>query len=163
MTPEDFSALLETFDAYPVGKPQPQGSDFDAACERLESGFGGELTDEVRDFLRICGGHGWGEPVVFPIGNGTKTGVQATLGFVGGAYDIETTVGLMGTRLPKGCVPLAIDPLGNFVCLDTESGEILFWDHEMAPEDATVSELEPVADDLGAWLEIWEAEDEDDE
>ncbi len=159
MNSEGFSALLEKYGAYKLGKPQPKGDDFDAACDRLDEQINGELATEVRDFLRVCGGHGWSE-VTFPVDEG-QTELTATLGFVGGAYDVETTVGLLGDRLPKGCVPLAIDAGGNFACLDAGSGAILFWDHETAPENAKVSDLAVIADNLSEWLESWEAEDEE--
>ena len=160
MTHDDFSAVLRDFDAYPVGQPQPQGSDFDAACEALESLIGNELSDELRDFLRICGGHSWHQPFTFPIGDGSRSRIQATLTFGDGAYNVIACAGLMGDRLPQGCVPLALDAGGNFVCQDTDGGAILFWDHENAPEGASVSDLIDVAEDLGAWLESWEAEED---
>lgn len=49
--------------------------------------------------------------------------------------NMELTAARLAERLPRGIVPFADDPFGNFICFDYRYGNrpvVVFWDHERA-------------------------------
>ena len=60
--------------------------------------------------------------------------------------------------VPPGILPIAGDPVGNLVCIDTRDGRdgpVLFWDHEEGFDDDEVdfSNLYEIAPDLQTFLD----------
>jgi cell wall assembly regulator SMI1 len=69
--------------------------------------------------------------------------------------DLVETAEALWQRVPAGVLPIAPDPVGNFVCLDGREGRdgpVLLWDHEYEGEQADDANLYEVAPDLEAFL-----------
>lgn len=60
-------------------------------------------------------------------------------------------------RLPAHSLPIGAAEGGNLVCLNTLTGAIEFWDHELSR--AKASGLEPVAANFSAFLELLRPQD----
>lgn len=68
------------------------------------------------------------------------------------------TAGLLRGRIPDGVLPIANDPYGNLICIDTRGGldgPVLFWDHEFEKEDGPPDDanLYPIAPDFETFLD----------
>ena len=78
----------------------------------------------------------------------------------------DTVMSLHGRLIP-GMLPIACDPLGNQLLLDTRDGAdgpIWWWDHERETTPPDESNLSWVADDFPSFLAMLHAdEDEDDQ
>ncbi|WP_349632612.1 SMI1/KNR4 family protein [Peribacillus simplex] len=73
-------------------------------------------------------------------------------------YDnLEKVIDIYEYRLPDGFIPIADDPAGNAICLDTKvpyMGNIYFWDHEQEPEDPDdMSNVYFLANDINEFIE----------
>ena len=69
--------------------------------------------------------------------------------------NLQSTVGILGERMLPGVVPIADDPFGNLVCIDTreaDDGPIVFWDHEYEGDPPDAANLYPIAPDLERFL-----------
>jgi cell wall assembly regulator SMI1 len=65
--------------------------------------------------------------------------------------NLVDTAGMLGDGVPSGVLPIAPDPLGNYVCIDTRDGgdgPVLFWDHE-----EEFGNLYEIAADLPSFLD----------
>jgi hypothetical protein len=87
-----------------------------------------------------------------------SSGVSSFLGVeTAPGGDLASVVELVGD-IPPGILPIAGDPLGNFVCIDAREGRdgpVLFWDHEEGFDDDEVdfSNLYEIAPDLQTFLD----------
>ncbi len=77
------------------------------------------------------------EPNVFSFeenGNQTKSSIDWFLALYDGEYDsLEdycNTYKLEEKRMPDAFFPIAHDPGGNLICMDSHDSKIYFWDHE---------------------------------
>lgn len=73
--------------------------------------------------------------------------------FVEYFHDYKTTE----KRLPLSVFPIAHDPGGNLICLDSHDGKVYFWDHEKEVDynlesDLNYSNLYLIADDFEEFL-----------
>lgn len=70
--------------------------------------------------------------------------------------DLPKAAGLLADGLLPGVLPIAYDPLGNYVCLDTRDdrdGPVLFWAHEEGFDEPSESNLYEIAPDLATFLD----------
>lgn len=60
----------------------------------------------------------------------TERILGAILSFNKGERDTDTVFTALEVIGDKRMLPFAIDPFGNYICLNLENGEVVFWDHE---------------------------------
>lgn len=48
-------------------------------------------------------------------------------------YEVVKDYKTEQNRVPVDFLPIADDPLGNLICIDTQTEKIYFWDHETEP------------------------------
>jgi hypothetical protein len=64
----------------------------------------------------------------------SQSGVELFLAIYNGKYNnLERYIinyKIEQNRIPVELIPIADDPLGNLICISSESGGIYFWDHE---------------------------------
>lgn len=133
------------------------------AVERLERRrIAGKLPAPYRRFLLT---HNGGKPV--PAGF-TLPGprrpyrdgeVRAFLGIDVENYDLETWCDIYRGRMPDELMPIALDPLGNVICLairGKQRGAVFFWDHERETHPADWSNVERVAGSFKEFLDLLE-------
>ena len=63
------------------------------------------------------------------IGN-TERVLGAILSFNKEDQDIDTVFTGLEVVKDKNLIPFAVDPFGNYFCLNTDNGEVLYWEHE---------------------------------
>jgi hypothetical protein len=85
----------------------------------------------------------------FPVGSDDTSTVHAFVPLA----DLASTRHALRGRLPAALLPIASDPLGNYICLDDKDA-VYFWDHETervtsltATFDAFLAELAPLDPD----------------
>lgn len=54
----------------------------------------------------------------------------AVLSFNRDEEDTDTIFTALTAVADKNLLPFAIDPFGNYICLDLKKGDVIFWDHE---------------------------------
>ena len=119
------------------------------------------LPEDYRDFLLTNNG---GRPRVsgFRIADGEQTSDEMLDYFLGIAPgepdDIVAFLERYSDRLAPDLLPIAYDPFGNLICLGLSEpfeGQVLFWDHELEPEedDDEYSNVTLVASDFKLFLE----------
>lgn len=119
------------------------------------------LPSAYRSFVARWGVSGFRNYVVFPIAGHPPFGEEGTmgvfLGFTDGAgYDVVQDYREYSGVLPRGVLPVASDPGGNFICLSlgkSSYGQVLFWDHRWSP-DASDGPLWSIAEDWLAFLRL---------
>jgi hypothetical protein len=128
-----------------------------AAAEKRLAELGYRIPPSYRSLLSVSDG---GRPIKSRFTFRQHDRVQAdrvkTFLGIGPAPDgdIVETLELVGD-IPKGVLPIAIDPFGNFVCLDGRDGRdgpVLFWDHEEELDPPNDSNLYEIAPNLQAFL-----------
>lgn len=71
------------------------------------------------------------------------------------------------SHFPKGCLPIAHDGMGNYICIGlsgTERGRIRFYNHESNWKESSLEDLEPIADSFGQFIEsLFHQDDEGDD
>ena len=82
----------------------------------------------------------------------------------GDAYDLLRNHEAYEGRIPAELLAVGNDPGGNLICLAVRGGKrgaVYFWDHEGEgpPGEAGYSNVYPVAESFGEFIESLEAED----
>jgi cell wall assembly regulator SMI1 len=133
-----------------------------AAAEQGLAELGHRLPPSYRAFLEQ---HDGGAPVrnfmTFDRGDGIEVDVVVH-SFLGVApveppgSNLVGKASTIGEGLPAGVLPIAEDPYGNAVCIDTRDGRdgpVLFWDHEEGFDPPEASSLYEIAPDLATFLD----------
>jgi cell wall assembly regulator SMI1 len=131
-----------------------------AEADRRLAEFGHAIPPAYRAFLEE---HDGGEPVrdrfTYVQDNQPKPGTLDE--FLGVApvepplVNLVVMVGILGERMLPGVVPIALDPGGNLVCIDTRDrsdGPVVFWDHEYEGDPPDAANLYPIAPDFPTFL-----------
>jgi hypothetical protein len=132
-----------------------------------ESNVGVRFPDDYREFLADADG---GMPVEsdFALNDPERrdaavgTFLAVSGGDVSGGDDIyrlPDAAKILSGRLPRGVVPIAIGPGGDFVALDYRAGAeptIVYWHHE---REGSSDDITPVAATFSAFLEMLFAPD----
>jgi SMI1/KNR4 family protein SUKH-1 len=140
-------------------RPPASAGDLEAAETRLAD-LGHRIPPSYRAFLAE---HDGGEPVRghFRFEQDDRDEEDMVQEFLGVApvesprLNLQRAAGILGD-MPSGVLPIALDPLGNFVCLDTRDGRdgpVLFWDHEAGFDPPDESNLYELAPDLRTFLD----------
>jgi hypothetical protein len=139
----------------------PVSADALAEAEAQLAELGHPLPPSYKAFLAESDG---GVPVRdrFSFQQDDRTQDDAVQTFFGVApvpspgLNLLRTIGILGERVPAGVLPIATDPLGNFICLDARDGHdgpVLFWDHEYEGDPPDEANLYEIAPDLPAFLD----------
>lgn len=104
----------------------------DDQIEAAEQALNCVLPDSFRAFVRD---HDGAEPEdnTFDV-PGNQSGVRAFISLVGASELMREIEGF-----PTTGVPVAEDGCGNYVWLKSETGEILFWDHEFESDGVVIA------------------------
>jgi cell wall assembly regulator SMI1 len=104
--------------------------------QELESKLNFKFPKEYKKHLLEFNG-GRCEPNVFSFeenGISTESSVDWFLALHNGEYDsIEKEFNILKIeekRMPNTFFPIANDPLGNCICMNSIDGKVYFWDHE---------------------------------
>lgn len=140
-------------------RPPATAADLEAAEARLAE-LGHRIPESYRAFLAE---HDGGEPVraYYRFEQNERDEEDMVQTFLGVApvdpplMNLLDTAGVLGDGVPSGVLPIAPDPLGNYVCLDARDGRdgpVLFWDHEEGFDPPDDSNLHEIAPDLQTFL-----------
>ena len=145
----DFSSLLRG----EVAAPAPAASKFVVAEAATiidgERQLGFALPEPLRQLYGgiADGGFGPGDGIL-PLRDVVATYLHL----------IETPPGRRGQKWPPALLPFTRDNPGH-VCLDLESGKVIFWDEEELADGASDKvwkrSFKPEAPDLATWFERW--------
>lgn len=94
----------------------------------LEKERGIEIPEELKKII-IEGNAATPEKYKFTAGS-TEHVLGAVLSFNKGEEDTDTVFTALDVIESKDLMPFAIDPFGNYICMDIKNNEIVFWDHE---------------------------------
>ena len=70
--------------------------------------------------------------------------------------DLVETAESLWERVPAGVLPIAPDPVGNYICLDGRDGRdgpVYLWDHEYEGEEPDGANLYEIAPDMQRFLD----------
>lgn len=117
-------------------KGEPASEDEIAAAEKE---LGREIPGPYREFLTQHNGCRV-DPPNFDMPEGSTSPHGSVSWFLGVGSDLDESLRIVGIaelyegRLPGELVPVARDPGGNLICMDT-GGALHFWHHEFEDED----------------------------
>jgi hypothetical protein len=126
----------------------------------LEKKIDINLPREYKDFLLECN-NGSPEPYGFPVENCPQCGKFGWLHLFFGidslfeCYDIVENYNVYKNRIPLDCIPIAIDPGGNIICLEISginTGCVWFWDHNFENPDADYSNCYKIANSFDEFI-----------
>ena len=129
----------------------------DEEIRAVEMSIGVGFPDDYRQFLSIADG---GMPVEsdFDLADVGKqvvaVGTFLGVGTGDGIYHLPAAVRVLSGRMPRGVVPIAMGPGGDFVALDYRVGgatTVVYWHHE---REGSPNELSPVAPTFAAFLDL---------
>lgn len=86
------------------------------------------IPKEMREFIKERNGAA-PEKYRFMLGTNEKV-LGAVLSFNEDEKDTDTVYTALLAVQDKKLLPFAIDPFGNYICLDTEGNEVVYWEHE---------------------------------
>jgi cell wall assembly regulator SMI1 len=134
-----------------------------AQIEEIETYAGLHFPEEyTQHFLQYNGGQC--EPNIFSFyenGQLTDSNVDWFLAIYDGEddnlKDYLYTYKIDEKRLPTRIFPIAHDPGGNLICIDTANGKVYFWDHEKevdytVSDDSDYSNLYLIANSFNEFL-----------
>lgn len=87
------------------------------------------------------------EKYKFMLGNVEKV-FGAILSFNKGETDTDTVFTALEVIDNKELMPFAIDSFGNYICLNLESMDVVFWEHETGDIVSTEKDMETFMNDL---------------
>jgi hypothetical protein len=108
---------------------------------RFEAAIDAALPGDYSSFLLTYNG---GKPdpdqFVFRADMGPRRAILDWFLSLGGDVDndIEQFADILRGRIPVDCLPIAIDPGGNFILLSVSGprrNQLLFWDHELEADE----------------------------
>ena len=105
----------------------------------IEKSRGIMIPSELKELI-IEGNGATPEKYNFMVGNVERV-LGAILSFNKNEQDTDTVYTALKAIENKNLFPFAIDPFGNYICLDLSSGEIVFWNHETGVVDSTGKQL----------------------
>jgi hypothetical protein len=122
----------------------------EAKLNAAEAKLNAKLPKCYRDFLQTANG---GKPVNskfrFKTNDGTEqdSTVHYFFGLCTGAGNLIAKFELFKGRIPLGYLPIASDPFGNLILIRLfgQDPPVFFWDHEMELNEATGSNVSPIA------------------
>ncbi|WP_166648052.1 SMI1/KNR4 family protein [Hymenobacter sp. UV11] len=102
----------------------------------VENNLGITLPVDYKHFLIETNG---GEPLYHLVKtiSGGEEAVGWFLGIHGASGSLLSIYQQYSRHLPKGALPIAVDPFGNLFCIATDKfnyGKIFFWQHESTPQ-----------------------------
>lgn len=104
----------------------------DEQIDGAEQALGCTLPASFRAFLRDHDGAKPGDNIFVVPGN--QSGVRAFIP-IGDASELRREI----DGFPRRGVPVAEDGCGNYVWLKPETGEVLFWDHEIESDGVVIA------------------------
>jgi cell wall assembly regulator SMI1 len=135
-----------------------QLTEFDIS--ELEQKIEIKLPCEYRDFLLECN-NGSPEPYCFPIENCPQCGKFGWLHLFFGidsmfeTYNIENNYQVYKNRIPSDCLPIAMDPGGNIICLaisGPNAGYVWFGYHNFENPEADHSNCYKIANSFDEFI-----------
>lgn len=94
----------------------------------IEEERGITIPKLLKDII-IDGNAATPEKYRFIIGS-TERVLGAILSFNKGEKDTDTVFTALRVIEDKNLLPFAIDPFGNYICMNLSENEVVFWDHE---------------------------------
>lgn len=78
----------------------------------------------------------------------TERVIGTILSFNRNEADTDTVFTALSVIDNKSLMPFAIDPFGNYICMDLQKCTVVFWDHETGDVFSTDKELDSFMDSL---------------
>lgn len=130
---------------------------------QAEKRWGYPIPKAYQEFLLVTNG-GYPEPSDFKIVTNDGLTSRVSLDFFLGmgvdeGISLDFYIQNYKDRLPNDLFPIACDPGGNIICINTSNdkkGQIFFWDHEEEVEEGrtpTYDNVYFIADDLALFLD----------
>lgn len=105
--------------------------------EAFENLSGIQLSEDIEAFL-LAHNNGRPRPNQFDTNETQGRLFDKLLSFnLNDVENIFTAYEQLKSRLPSHLVALAMDPFGNYVCLDKENLNVVFWLHETGDQEKT--------------------------
>lgn len=114
--------------------------------EEIEKDRGIDIPRALKDFISDYNA-ATPEKHFFMINSDEKV-FGAVLSFNKNEQDIDSVFTALDVVKDKKNIPFAIDPFGNYICLDVNSGVVFFWNHETEEFYSSKKDLENFINDL---------------
>ena len=97
---------------------------FDEIAKKRKIVFPEDLKELIRE-----ANAGSPEKSLFMVKNNEKV-FGAVLCFNRGVEDADSVFTALDVIEDTNLLPFAIDPAGNYICINVDSGNVIYWDHE---------------------------------
>lgn len=120
--------------------------DSDGVFEKMESALNEKIPEDLKRFVRE---HNAATPSAHKFMDGNSERVfGAVLDFNDKDTGTDLAIVAMKSVGDNTLLPFAIDPFGNYICLDLENQVVLFWDHETNDRTRVSETLDSFLDSL---------------
>ncbi len=114
--------------------------------KEIEKNRGVTIPSSLKDFICNCNA-ATPEKYNFMINSSEKV-FGAVLSYNKNEQDTDSVFTALDVIKDKNLIPFAIDPFGNYICLDIDNDTVVFWDHEMNEVYSSDKSLEAFIDSL---------------
>lgn len=112
----------------------------------IEKKRGVTIPDDLKRLI-IDGNAATPDKYKFMVGS-TERVLGAILSFNKDEKDTDTVYTALEVIKDENLFPFAIDPFGNYICMNLKIGEVVFWDHETGDVSSTEKNLEELLKSL---------------
>lgn len=98
-----------------------------------------KIPDDLKEMIKE-GNAATPEKYKFMTGS-TEHALGAVLSFNKNEQGTDTVFTALQTIRDKNLLPFAIDPFGNYICLDLKKNIVVFWDHEFDQNNIYSTEM----------------------
>lgn len=112
----------------------------------IENERGITLPDKLKDLV-IKGNAATPDKYNFMVGS-TERVFGAILSFNKDEEDTDTVFTALEVIKDKNLFPFAIDPFGNYICMDLADEEVVFWNHETGEISTTGKNIDDFLESL---------------
>ena len=112
----------------------------------IEKERGVVLSDEFKSLIKEANA-ATPDKYAVVVGN-TERVVGAILSFNKNEQDVDSVFTGLAVVKDNNLIPFAVDPFGNYFCLNADSDEVLYWEHESQETVSSGKKLNDFIDSL---------------
>lgn len=112
----------------------------------IENERGITIPDKLKDLI-IKGNAATPDKYNFMVGS-TERVLGSILSFNKDEEDTDTVFTALEVIKDKNLLPFAIDPFGNYICINLTAEEVVFWNHETGESSTTGKHIDDFLESL---------------
>ena len=112
----------------------------------IEKERGVVLSDEFKSFIKEANA-ATPDKYTVVVGNAERV-VGAIFSFNKNEQDVDSVFTGLAVVKDNNLIPFAVDPFGNYFCVNADSDEVLYWEHESQETVSSGKKLNDFIDSL---------------